>query len=91
MTTLNSCEESNAVLEIAESAVHIDPQMKQRMMQLLKNEEMYADILHHLQDPTQSNELMKNENVYRIKQGILKIHVTRPGNRLQLLAYSGTK
>ena len=46
----------------------------QRMMQLLQNEELYADILQHLQDPTQSNEVVRNERMYRIKQGILKIH-----------------
>ena len=37
------------------------------MMQLLQNEDIYADILQHLQDPTQSNEIVKNEKVYRIK------------------------
>ena len=74
LTTLNSSAETNPVLAIAESTVQIDLQMRQRMMQLLQNEETYADILQHLQDPTQSNEVVKNEKVYRIKQGILKIH-----------------
>ena len=78
LTTINSCEESNAVLAIAESAVHIDQQMRQCMMQLLRNEDTYADILQHLQDPTQSNEVTKNEKTYRIKQGSLKIHERDP-------------
>ena len=74
LTTFNSSAGSNSVLAIAESTIQIDLQMRQRMMQLLKNEDMYADILQHLQDPTQSNELVKNERTYRIKQGVLKIH-----------------
>ena len=74
LTTFNSSAGSTSVLAIAESTIQIDLQMRQRMMQLLQNEELYADILQHLQDPTQSNELVKNERTYRIKQGILKIH-----------------
>ena len=74
LTTFNSSAESISVLAIAESTIQIDLQMRQRMMQLLQNEELYADILQHLQDPTQSDEIVKNEKVYRIKQGLLKIH-----------------
>ena len=46
------------------------------MMQLItRTKNIYADILQHLQDPTQSNEIVKNEKVYRIRQGmLLKIH-----------------
>ena len=80
LTTFNSSAESISVLAIAESTIQIDLQMRQRMMQLLQNEELYADILQHLQDPTQSDEIVKNEKVYRIKQGLLKIHEPDQGN-----------
>ena len=49
-------------------------------MQLLHNEEMYADILQQLQDPTQANEIRKYDKVYRIKRGTLMIHEDNQAN-----------
>ena len=73
LTTVLHQAEKYAVLAIGESIVQIDTEIKNRMMQLLQNEEMYADILQQLQDPTQGNEFRKNDEVYRMKRGTLMI------------------
>ena len=62
------------ILAIGESSIQMDVEMRQRMMWLLQSEEQYADILQHLKGPTQGNEVVKNEKVYRIKRGTLIIH-----------------
>ena len=80
LTTVLQREEAHAVLAIAESTVQIDQEMKNRMMQLLQNEEMYADILQQLQDPTQANEIRKNDKVYRMRRGTLMIHEDNQAN-----------
>ena len=70
-------EESNAVLSIAESQIIIDAEMRRRMMLALRNEELYGSIIEELEDPMWENERTINERKYRIKNGILKIHEMR--------------
>ena len=80
LTTVLHQAEKQAVLAIGESTIQIDNEMKQRMMQLIQNEEMYEDILQQLQDPTQANEIRKNDKVYRIRRGMLMIHEDNQAN-----------
>ena len=80
LTTVLHQTEQQAVLAIGESTIQIDNEMKNRMMQLVQNEEMYEDILQQLQDPTQVNEVRKNDKVYRIRRGMLMIHEDNQAN-----------
>ena len=80
LTTVLHQAEKQAVLAIGESTIQIDNEMKHRMMQLIQNEEMYEDILQQLQDPTQANEIRKNDKVYRIRRGVLMIHEDNQAN-----------
>ena len=41
---------------------------------------MYEDILQQLQDPTQANEIRKNDKVYKIRRGVLMIHEDNQAN-----------
>ena len=47
------------------------------MMEYLRNEDQYKDIIQKLEDPNQGNEVKVSERKYRIKQGCLKIHEDR--------------
>ena len=67
-------EEQNKVLAISTSRVIVDDQFKQRLMQVLRNEASYEDMIQKLEDPEQPNEIEENERVYRIKHGTLKGH-----------------
>ena len=71
------------VLAIAESAISIDPQMRQRMMECLRNEDQYSDAIQKLEDPNETNEVQVSDRVFRLKQGILKIHETRQPSSFQ--------
>ena len=44
-------EESNAILYIAESLIIIDAEMRRRMMHALQNEEIYGSIIEELEGP----------------------------------------
>ena len=70
-------EEQHTVLAIAESSVQIDQRMRQQMMEYLREEHQYKDIIQKLEDPNQENEVKVSDRVFRIKQGILKLHETR--------------
>ena len=59
----------NTVLAISASRVIVDDQFKQRLMQGLRNEAPYEDMLQKLEDPEQPNEIQENERVYRINMG----------------------
>ena len=69
-----SHEEQNAVLGMTESNVRIDDQFKKRLMEALKNDDQYDEMIQKLEEPDQPNELQVNERVYRIKSGTLKVH-----------------
>ena len=47
---------------------------------ILQSEETYADIVQELQDPTQTNEVQKNDKVYKIKRRMLMIHEQTQAN-----------
>ena len=59
---------------MAESNVVIDAQFKQRLMEALKKDDQYDEMIQKLEDPDQPNEIQVNERVYRIKSGTLKVH-----------------
>ena len=44
-------EEQNAVLAVAESSVQIDEQFKTDIMQALRTEERYEEMIQKLEDP----------------------------------------
>ena len=44
------------------------------MMQFLRAEAPYEEMIQTLEDPEQPNEIQINDRVYRIKHGILKVH-----------------
>ena len=67
-------EEQNAVLAMTESKLMIDDQFKKRLMEALKNDDQYDEMIQKLEDPDQPKELQVNERVYRIKSGTLKVH-----------------
>ena len=75
--------ESNAVLAVSQSSVTIDCTMKQQMMNELRNDDQYSQIIQTLEDPNERNEVSVNDKKYRIKQGVLKMHEER-----QSTAYS---
>ena len=55
------------------SRVILDDQFK-RLMQVLRNEAPYEDMIQKLEDPEQPKEIQENERFYRIKHGTLKVH-----------------
>ena len=67
-------EEQNAVLAVAESSVHIDEQFRNEIMQALRADSQYEEMIQKLEDPDQPNEVQVNDRVYRIKNGTLKVH-----------------
>ena len=67
-------EEQNAVLAMKESNVMIDDQFKKRLMEAVKNDDQYDEMIQKLEDPDQPNEIQVNERVYRIKARTLKVH-----------------
>ena len=67
-------QEQCTLLTISESAISIDQGLRQQMMEQLRNEEHYSDILQKLEDPNQMNEVQVSDRTYRIKRGILMIH-----------------
>ena len=67
-------EEQNAVLAMSESRVQIDDQFRAKMMQFLRAEAPYEEMIQTLEDPEQPNEIQINDRAYRIKHGILKVH-----------------
>ena len=67
-------EEQNAVLAVSESRVQIDDQFKADIMQALRKETQYEEMIQKLEDPDQPNEIQVNERVYKIKSGTLKVH-----------------
>ena len=62
---------------ISESAIVIDRGLRQQMMEVLRNEEQDSVIITKLEDPNEMNEVQVNDKTYRIKQGMLKIHVAQ--------------
>ena len=66
--------EQSAILAISESRVQIDDQFRTEMMQVLRTEPPYEEMIQQLEDPKQPNEVQVNNRVYRIKNGILKVH-----------------
>ena len=69
--------EQCTVLAISESSIAIDQRMRQRMMDYLRNEDQYSEIIQKLEDPNEANEVQVSDRVFRLKHGILKIHETR--------------
>ena len=67
-------EEQNAVLAVAESSIHIDEQFKNEIMQALRTDEQYEEMIQELEDPEQPNEVQVNDRVYKIKNRTLKVH-----------------
>ena len=67
-------EEQNAVLAVSESRIQIDDQFRSEIMQALKNEDQYEEMIQKLEDPEQPNDIQVNDRVYRIKNGTLKVH-----------------
>ena len=50
-------EEQNAVLAVAESSIHIDDQFRNEIMQALRIDEQYEEMIQKLEDPEQPNEV----------------------------------
>ena len=69
------------LLAISESSIQIDMELRQRMMEKLRNEEQYSTILSRLNNPEEPNEVQINDKTYRIKQGHLKVHVAQQGEQ----------
>ena len=67
-------EEQNAVLAVAESSIYIDDQFRTEIMQALRADPQYEEMIQKLEDPKQSNEVQVNDRVYKIKNGTLKVH-----------------
>ena len=67
-------EEQNTIWAISASRVIVDDQFKQRLMQVLRKETPYEDMIQKLEDPEQPNGIQENERVYKIKHGTLKVH-----------------
>ena len=57
-------EEQNVVLAVSESRIVVDDQFRQRIMQVLRTEEPYDEMIQTLEDPAQPNEVQVNERVY---------------------------
>ena len=62
------------MLAVSESRVQIDDQFRGKMMQFLRTEAPYEEMIQTLEDPKQPNEIQINDRAYRIKHGILKVH-----------------
>ena len=66
--------EQCTVLAVSQSSVTIDSTVRQQMMNELKNDDQYLQIIQTLENPNERNEVQVNERKYRIKQGVLKVH-----------------
>ena len=69
-----SQEEGNAVLSVAQSRVRIEEDFKQRLVQGIRADEDYSEILEKLQDPAQMNEVSERGQKYKMQRGVLKTH-----------------
>ena len=66
--------ETFAILSVYESRVQVDQGFRDLLWQEILQDEDYIDIIQELQDPDQTNEVARQQSVYRIRNGILKIH-----------------
>ena len=66
--------ESSAILAVYEHQVLLDDQFKTQLFQAVSNDDQYAEMIQVLQDPEQANEVTRNDQTYRIKNGTLKVH-----------------
>ena len=72
--TMNEEDSFNAILAVSESSVHIDNQFKQNLFNSLKEDDQYRDLIQKLEDAEHPNEISVNDQIFRIKQGTLKVH-----------------
>ena len=72
--TMNEEDSFNAVLAVSESSVHLDNQFKQNLFNSLKEDDQYRDLIQKLEDAGHPNETSVNDQIFRIKQGTLKVH-----------------
>ena len=73
-------EAFNAVLAVSESSVHIANQFKQNLFNSLKEDDQYRDLIQKLEDTEYPHEISINDQVFRIKQGTLKVHEKAQAN-----------
>ena len=78
--TMNEEDSFNAVLSVSKSSIHIDNQFKQNLFKSLKEDDQYRDLIQKLEDPEHPNEISINDQVFRIKQGTLKVHEKNQAN-----------
>ena len=64
----------NAVLAVSETSIHLDSQFQQNLFNSLKEDDQYRDLIQKLEDAEYPNEFNVNAQVFRIKQGTLKVH-----------------
>ena len=61
-------------LYVSESTVELDQTFAEQMLEELKNESPYDEIIQRLQDPNQSSTWVRSEGIFRIQGKVLKIH-----------------
>ena len=66
--------ESSAILAVYEHQVLLDDQFKTQLFHAVSNDDQYSEMMQMLQDPEQANEVTKNDQTYKIKNGTLKVH-----------------
>ena len=54
--------------------MHIDNQFKQKLFNSLKEDDQYRNLIQKLEDAEHPNEIRVNYQIFRIKQGTLKVH-----------------
>ena len=72
--TMNDEDSFNAVLAVSASSVNMDHQFKQNLFNSLKEDDQYQEIIQKLEDANHPNEISVNDQIFRIKQGTLKVH-----------------
>ena len=75
-----------------QKAVYIlDNQFKQNLFNSLKEDDQYRDLIQKLEDTEHPNEISVNDQIFRIKQGTLKVHEKKPSKCSELLENGSSK
>ena len=72
--TMNEEKSFSAFLVVSERSVHIDNKFKQNLFNSLKEDDQYRELIQKLEDAEHPNKISVNEQIFRIKQGTLKVH-----------------
>ena len=69
--------------QFQQSSVHIDNQFKHNLFNSLKEDDQYRELIQKLEDANHPNEVSVNDQLFRIKQGTLKVHEKNQTNTEQ--------